>query len=258
VEYLIRHHEIDVVRSLQAVFGDKELLEMIVGLFPYPIQVFSPDGTSIMINKAAIEQLGINPQYHLGKYNVFQDPIVLSWGINESIKQVLEGETVYFHDLTASYPQMTKIRKTEVRDIQTFLMDITCFPLIGSDGNPACFAVLFFVKRVYRGKEEITKARIYMEEHWFEDFSLRKLAAAATLSPYYFSRLFKKHVGLTPHAYYMNIKIEKIKEKLGDNSLSISEVFAACGVNYHGHFARVFKEKVGLTPSQYRETLHSK
>lgn len=81
----------------------------------------------------------------------------------------------------------------------------------------------------------------------------RKSAEAANLSPHYFSRLFKKHVGITPRDYHINIKIRKIQELLKDSDLTVSQVFAACGVDYHGHFARVFKKKVGLSPSKYRE-----
>jgi transcriptional regulator GlxA family with amidase domain len=58
---------------------------------------------------------------------------------------------------------------------------------------------------------------------------------------------------MTPHEYYMSIKIDKIKDRLLDTNLSVEEAFARCGVHYHGHFAALFKEKTGFTPMQYRK-----
>ncbi|HCS11004.1 MAG TPA: AraC family transcriptional regulator, partial [Clostridiales bacterium] len=66
-------------------------------------------------------------------------------------------------------------------------------------------------------------------------------------------KLFKKHTGITPHEYYSNYKLSKLKEKLLDTNLSISQAFAACNMNYNGYYARVFKEKIGVTPSDYRK-----
>jgi len=49
--------------------------------------------------------------------------------------------------------------------------------------------------------------------------------------------------------------MEKIKEKLCDVNLTVSEAFAACGVDYHGNVAKLFKKSVGVTPSEYRKQL---
>jgi transcriptional regulator GlxA family with amidase domain len=59
---------------------------------------------------------------------------------------------------------------------------------------------------------------------------------------------------MTPHDYYINVKISKVKDKLQDLSLSIEEAFAQCGIHYHGHYAELFKKKTGLTPSDYRKS----
>ena len=41
--------------------------------FPYPLQIFSRDGTAIMINDAALEMIGIKSrESHIGKYNVLR------------------------------------------------------------------------------------------------------------------------------------------------------------------------------------------
>ncbi|NLC11047.1 MAG: helix-turn-helix transcriptional regulator, partial [Firmicutes bacterium] len=108
-------------------------------------------------------------------------------------------------------------------------------------------------RRVYKGKDEIEKAKEYIETHWRERFDLMATAKVASLSKAHFSKLFKKHTGLTPHEYYINYKISKLKEKLLDTNLSIAQAFAACNMNYNGHSARLFKKKVGVTPSVYRE-----
>jgi transcriptional regulator GlxA family with amidase domain len=82
-----------------------------------------------------------------------------------------------------------------------------------------------------------------------EPYDNNSAADVAGLSKTHFIRLFKKHTGMTPHDYYINFKMNKIKEKLSDSNLSISQAFEACGIDYNGHFAKVFKKSIGYTPS---------
>ena len=137
--------------------------------------------------------------------------------------------------------------------MEAMYQDITNFPIFDDAGQVAYVVGIQTVRRVYRGKEEIERAKEYIETHWLEVFDINEMAKAACLSRTHFSRLFKKHTGMTPHDYYVNFKVSRIKEKLSDSNLSISQVFAACGLDYNGYFAKVFKEKTGLSPSQYRK-----
>ena len=86
-----------------------------------------------------------------------------------------------------------------------------------------------------------------------EPFDLAATAKAACLSKAQFIKLFKKHTGVTPHEYYINYKISKLKEILLDTNLSIAQAFAACNIDYNGYSAKLFKKKVGVTPSEYRK-----
>jgi transcriptional regulator GlxA family with amidase domain len=86
-----------------------------------------------------------------------------------------------------------------------------------------------------------------------DKYNAEKTAKAACLSKAHFSKLFKKHTGVTPCEYYLNYKIGKLKEMLRDTNLSIAQAFNACNMDYNGHSARVFKEKTGISPSAYRK-----
>lgn len=101
----------------------------------------------------------------------------------------------------------------------------------------------------------IKKTIEFMNDCYNQDYSIEDIARIANLSPYHFIRVFKGETGMTPHEYMMNIKIGKIKEKLADKNLSISQAFSLCGLDYNGHYAAVFKKIVGVTPSQYRKTI---
>ncbi|MDD4626220.1 MAG: helix-turn-helix domain-containing protein [Syntrophomonas sp.] len=243
-----------LAKSFQSLFKEQELLAKVIEFFPYPIQIFSLDGTARMINKATLEMIGIKSvESHVGRYNVFEDPIVRDLGVMDRVRQVLTGKTIYLTDFNAPYQDMIRYFNVEDRDIQTISSDITCFPLVNADGVIECFAAVFIFKKIYRGKEEIALAKEYIETHWQEPFDLSETAKAACLSKAHFAKLFKKHTGVTPHEYYTNYKISKLKEKLLDTNLSIAQAFAACNMDYNGHSARVFKNKTGLSPSAYRK-----
>ncbi|TEB06683.1 HTH-type transcriptional regulator CdhR [Pelotomaculum schinkii] len=210
-----------LAKSFQSLLEEQELLAKVIEFFPYPIQIFSLDGTARMINKAALEMIGIKSvESHVGKYNVFEDPIVRGLGVMDQVRQVLTGKTVYLTDFNAPYQDMIRYFNVEDRDIQTISSDITCFSI---------------------------------ETHWQEPFDANETAKAACLSKAHFTKLFKKHTGITPHEYYIDYKIGKLKEKLLDTNLSIAQAFAACNMDYNGHSARLFREKVGVSPSVYRK-----
>lgn len=243
-----------LAKSFQSLFEEQELLAKVIEFFPYPIQLFSLDGTARMINKATLEMIGIKSvESHVGKYNVFEDPIVLELGVMDQVRQVLTGKTVFITDFNAPYQDMIRYFNVEDRDIQTISSDITCFPLVNADGVVEYFAAVFILKKIYRGKEEIGRGRQYIESHWQEPFNANETAKAACLSKAHFTKLFKKHIGVTPHEYYNNYKISKLKEKVLDTNLSVAEAFAACNMEYNGHSARLFREKVGVPPSVYRK-----
>ncbi|NLO08975.1 MAG: helix-turn-helix domain-containing protein [Clostridiales bacterium] len=248
----------DVQRSLETTlkinFKEKQLLAKVFEFFPYPIQIFSVDGTARLINKATLDMIGIKSiDSHVGKYNVFKDPIVLGLGFMEQVKRVLDGETVYLTDFIAPYQNMRQYFNLEDRDIQTISSDITCFPLINSNGLIEYFVAIFIFKEIYRGKKEIDWGKQYIETNWQKPFDADKTAQAACLSKVHFTKLFKKYIGVTPHEYYVNYKVGKLKEKLLDTNLSIAQAFSACNLDYSGHSARIFREKVGVSPSDYRK-----
>ena len=45
-----------LAKSFQSLFGNEELLAKVIECFPYPIQVYAPDGTSVLVNKAMLTE----------------------------------------------------------------------------------------------------------------------------------------------------------------------------------------------------------
>ena len=103
--------------------------------------------------------------------------------------------------------------------------------------------------------EVIEETTAYMSEHMTEPLTLEQLAARASLSPYYFTRLFKKETGFTPHEYLIAIRINAAKFLLKNvPATSIKEVCFRTGFSNESSFCTTFKKWVGSTPSEYRQS----
>lgn len=88
-----------------------------------------------------------------------------------------------------------------------------------------------------------------------QELSLKDLAAASYLSPFHFSRLFKKLTGATPHAYLAGLRTATAQKLLAETDLSITEISSRVGYSSPSHFSKGFRQATGLTPRAFRASL---
>ncbi|HZP70891.1 MAG TPA: AraC family transcriptional regulator [Pseudolabrys sp.] len=93
----------------------------------------------------------------------------------------------------------------------------------------------------------------YIEEHLSETISLSTLAGLVQLSPYHFARAFKQTLGVPPHRYHMNRRMEHAKILLADRS--VTEVALAVGYAETSSFSSSFRRATGISPSRFRRAL---
>ncbi|NFS93699.1 response regulator [Clostridium botulinum] len=109
-------------------------------------------------------------------------------------------------------------------------------------------------KSVNELKEVPIKAAIeYIQNNFDEKVSLEQMASICNLSPCYFSKVFKKAVGVNFVSYVNDTKINKAKELLENTDIPVLNVALDLGFDDCGYFIRVFKKSQGVTPKKYRE-----
>jgi len=92
----------------------------------------------------------------------------------------------------------------------------------------------------------------WMAEHLAEEFNLDRLAAQAGLSKFYFNRLFKSAMGVSPSQYLITLRIDKAKRLLRETKSSVIDIGLEVGYTGPSHFAQLFRKETGLSPSDYR------
>jgi len=248
------HTDMDKLSApFRALIGNAGLNYQILDLLPIPIEIFSPDGLCIFQNRAAMEFQGISDANDIvGKYNYNNDPICLEIMGQDVYDRVSRGEVVSFPNFPVPIQDIVDRGVIEEKPFEAATMDLFFLPIWDCD-TFVCTIMFCTVRNVYHGRDDILKAKEYVESHWLDDFDLDKAAGSANLSRHHFTRIFKEVSGDTPLRYYKKIKIKKIQEKLFDGNLTVEQAFAACGVEYRGAYLRLFKEITGKTPTEYRK-----
>ena len=83
-----------------------------------------------------------------------------------------------------------------------------------------------------------------------ENVSLDTLAHEAGIGPFHLCRVFRRDIGLSPHAYQVHVRMRLAKSLLMEG-MPISHVAAESGFADQAHLTRHFKRMFGVTPGRY-------
>ena len=116
-----------------------------------------------------------------------------------------------------------------------------------------------FITRAHVNKDILTRFEELLKNYYQSDLpktvglpTVSYCSSELNLSANYFGDLVKKETGKTAMEYIQEKVIDLAKERLFDQSKSVSEIAFEMGYKYPQHFTRLFKQRVGVSPQEYR------
>jgi len=100
--------------------------------------------------------------------------------------------------------------------------------------------------------DRVGEAKRFFRAHYAEPVGVEDAAKAVSLSPSYFSRLFRAASGLSPYEYLLGVRLEKAKEMLLETQAPVSEVAYRTGFGSDANFIAFFRRETGLSPLKFR------
>ncbi len=175
----------------------------------------------------AIDESGEPEQFQLIPHFATPDPLVLHIGL--AIKNVIQnnpsGSRLYAE---------TMINALVVHLLQNY-----------SARKP-------IIKKYPHGLSKVNLHQIteYISSNLDRDLSLKELSNLLHMSPHYFCHLFKNSMGMTPHQYVIQTRVNRARELLLTRKYSISQVALIVGFANQSHLNRHCKKLLGVTPGQ--------
>jgi AraC family transcriptional regulator len=92
----------------------------------------------------------------------------------------------------------------------------------------------------------------YIESNLGCELSLSELAGIAELSLHHFAHTFKRTIGVAPHRYVLERRVERVKAMLRTARASLVDISLAAGFDSQSHFTSTFRRMVGVTPTEFQ------
>ena len=167
----------------------------------------------------------------------------------KALEYVLRAELIGFEngDMTQHFTARGKYLE-ELIEIQTFQELQNWF-----EGKIIRVCKNIHMKKVENHSDVIKRAKQYIKLNYAKEIDLDEVSKYLQISPYYFSKLFKKKTGKNFIEYLTQVRMEHAKTLLTNSSKSMKEICMEIGYCDANYFSRIFKKNVGVSPTEYKE-----
>lgn len=104
--------------------------------------------------------------------------------------------------------------------------------------------------------KQVIDAIDFIYSHITERITVDMLSDSVHISQAYFSRLFKKEIGISVSSYIRDRKIEYAKKLLKFSEMEMADIAAYLSFSSQSHFIQQFRQQTGLTPKAFRDQNH--
>ena len=104
---------------------------------------------------------------------------------------------------------------------------------------------------------QIDRAKEFIHARYKDEISVADIAASVHLSPFYFSRLFRRVTGYSPYDHLQLVRIEHAKLLLR-TEMPVTQVAFDTGFNSLDNFSYAFSRIAGCSPMAYKKSRISK
>ena len=127
--------------------------------------------------------------------------------------------------------------------------------------------LLLYTSRICMESEQITPRPMdgkmteiigYCNEHFRKPLTLESVSSQFFISPYYFSRLFKRSTGFHFPEYINTLRIREAQRILREEHGKMIEIAEIVGYSSITHFNRTFKQVTGMAPLTYKKMIQVK
>lgn len=129
-----------------------------------------------------------------------------------------------------------------------------CLPLLSAYGN-LIVTYLGTYQKTRKHSSLVEKIESEIIQNYSDcNYELNQSLRMLPFSSDYLRRLFRKEVGVTPHQYLMEKRLQTAAEYLhnmADSGNNIAEISRLCGFREPLYFSRMFKKKYGVSPSNF-------
>jgi LacI family transcriptional regulator len=118
--------------------------------------------------------------------------------------------------------------------------------------SPSHVAVRQSTNLMVIGDPDIVRAMRYIRESACMGIDVNRVAEELGLSRSFLERGFREHLGRSPKAEIMRIRIERAKMLLDRTDKTSKNLARQCGFTSLEYFIKAFRREAGMTPNAYR------
>jgi len=135
---------------------------------------------------------------------------------------------------------------------RNFLIDLAVSELIARLLRHQSRELLINFSKQQPEKSGFGAAIAHLTHEYNQPLDIEKLSKLAGMSRTKFYEQFKLHIGATPQAYQLKVRLDHAA-KMIEKGVQITQSCFDSGFSNSSHFSRSFKNHYGLTPVEYRQ-----